>query len=633
MGISVPVQRPIDRPLPRDMTGRGPGGGGGSYPADLGFYALDTQNGSFVADVIVGVGSITEAATSTRYYPDASNVWQAFGSGVVGRYYHDGDWWYPFHAGWTNSVTFSTDLTNAAWTKTNATAAKTQTGLRGDANGASLLTATAGNGTCILASAVTAASNPHGTRWFLKRSVGTGTVEITLDNGSTWTDVTTALAAASGWYEAVAQQTVANPQIGIRLVTSGDAVIVGNAELAVDPTVSSETASGILRGNSPIFTSGSTGSVDQTTITVDGANQDGSKALYYAECVTLSADADYGLTDIYFPSFSATEADAAAVNFANGNVWSSQYLQPAAGGSTTQVTRSVVAGDRLQVASWYNAAESSANFSLAGDLASGATPFSSFFSDGSMHLIRLQGATLAGVILLRNMRRYTMANMAAGQQLALDLINGTQAWGQNIIALSTRMDLYTSSNNPWTATGATCSRNAVGLDGVANTAFTITDPDASLRIFRQSGIPMVADTTNYAIRFFIKKDTDTTRFPEINLQFSGGTLQNIYVQINTQTGAIVSRTGPSVFTAQTSPYNSAWWEVVGEMANNGTNTSGNLLIYPAFASTLGAASSAALTGSIIIGNVELYRGVTAASVLGQDPAYTPQTKAPEVNPS
>jgi hypothetical protein len=69
------------------------------------------------------------------------------------------------------------------------------------------------------------------------------------------------------------------------------------------------------------------------------------------------------------------------------------------------------------------------------------------------------------------------------------------------------------------------------------------------------------------------------------------------------------------------------------MANNGGNTSANVLIYPAFASTLGAASSAALTGSIVIGNVELYKGVTAASVVGQDPAYTPQVKAPEVNPS
>lgn len=623
-----------DPALRHPLLAAGVGGGGGSYPADLAFYALDTQNGSFVADVIVGDGSITEAATSTRYYPDASNVWQAYGSGVVGRYYHDGDWWYPFHAPWTNSCQHSYDLTNAAWTKTNATAALTQAGMRGDANGASLLTATAANGTAIY-SAVTAASNPHGSRWFLKRSVGTGTVEITMDNGSTWTDITAALAAATGWYEAVVSQTLTNPQIGIRLGTSGDAVIVGNAELAIDPSAGTETPTGILRMNSPIFTNGSTGSVDETIPTVPGSNHDNSIGFYYVECFIPSNDADYGLTDTYFPSFDATASDATPNNFANGSVWSSQYLQPAAGGSTTQVTRSVVAGDRLRVTSWYNAAESSARYALDGDLSAGALAFSSFDSDGTFYIIRRQrGGAYSGTVLIRNMRRYVIADMAAGTSLSVNLVHGEESWGQNLVVLSDRLDLYVNKGNSWTATGTTCARNAVGLEGLANTACTITDPDASLRIFQQASIPVVADTRNYTVRVFIRKDAVTSRFPEIQFKLSGGTTVQGFVQINTSTGASASRVGNSAtWTVQTYAYNTDFWEVVGTMANNGTNAVSNILFYPAYASTLGGASSAALTGSIVVGNVELYPGKVTADVIGQDPAYTPQTKAPEVNPS
>ena len=60
----------------------------------------------------------------------------------------------------------------------------------------------------------------------IKRSVGTGTVELTLDNGSTWQDITSQIGAS---YARIAvDQTLANPQVGIRIVTSGDAVIIGN---------------------------------------------------------------------------------------------------------------------------------------------------------------------------------------------------------------------------------------------------------------------------------------------------------------------------------------------------------------------------------------------------------------------
>lgn len=121
----------------------------------------------------------------------------------------------------TNVVLHNSDLTNAAWTATNVTTAKTQIGPDGAANSATLLTATAGNGTVL--QAITLASSARFQSTYVRRVTGTGTIEMTMDNGSTWTAVT----VTSGWTRAsIPTQTLANPTVGFRIVTSGDAISV-----------------------------------------------------------------------------------------------------------------------------------------------------------------------------------------------------------------------------------------------------------------------------------------------------------------------------------------------------------------------------------------------------------------------
>ncbi len=121
----------------------------------------------------------------------------------------------------TNLCLYSNDLANAAWTKTNCTAAKTATGPGGVANSASTLTATAGNATCL--QAITSASAARITSCYIKRRTGTGDIEMTQDNGSTWAAVT----VTADWTRVnIAAATLANPTVGLRIVTSGDAVDV-----------------------------------------------------------------------------------------------------------------------------------------------------------------------------------------------------------------------------------------------------------------------------------------------------------------------------------------------------------------------------------------------------------------------
>lgn len=123
----------------------------------------------------------------------------------------------------TNVALWNRDLTNAAWTKTNVTAAKDQTGIDGVASSASKIMATAGNGTCL--QAVTLASSARYQSVYVKRVTGSGTINMTMDNGATWTAITVTSTAA--WTRVyIPTQTLANPTVGFRIVTNGDAIAV-----------------------------------------------------------------------------------------------------------------------------------------------------------------------------------------------------------------------------------------------------------------------------------------------------------------------------------------------------------------------------------------------------------------------
>ena len=138
----------------------------------------------------------------------------------------------------TNIATFPRDCTNDAWGKTNVTAALTQTGIDGTANSASLLTATAGNGTCL--QTIVSASASRMFSAFVKRVTGTGTINMTLDNGATWTAVT-----VTNSYRrlSIPTQVFTNPIIGFRIVTNTDAIAVDYCQLESTKLLTSPTLS------------------------------------------------------------------------------------------------------------------------------------------------------------------------------------------------------------------------------------------------------------------------------------------------------------------------------------------------------------------------------------------------------
>lgn len=108
--------------------------------------------------------------------------------------------------------------------KESAIQVTTTTGLDNVANSASRLTA-AGNDATIM-QLLTAATGTRTTSAFIKRISGTGTVSITRNGGTNWTDVTSQLVSGTWIPVALTSDVGANPTVGIKMGTSGDVIEV-----------------------------------------------------------------------------------------------------------------------------------------------------------------------------------------------------------------------------------------------------------------------------------------------------------------------------------------------------------------------------------------------------------------------
>ena len=130
----------------------------------------------------------------------------------------------------TNHCLFSEDLNNASWVASNITKSSDGITLPNGLPGASeTLTASAANGT--LLQAITLANNTDNFSVYLQRKTGSGNIDITLDNGLTWTTV--ALSGAGIWDRVDVTGLVTNPTVGVRIVSSGDAIQMWGAQVEI----------------------------------------------------------------------------------------------------------------------------------------------------------------------------------------------------------------------------------------------------------------------------------------------------------------------------------------------------------------------------------------------------------------
>lgn len=171
--------------------------------------------------------------------------------------------------------------------------------------------------------------------------------------------------------------------------------------------------------------------------------------------------------------------------------------------------------------------------------------------------------------------------------------------------------------SPWEAlNNPTLTRNAVGVDGVANSATTLTDDSISFEEYlRLTNVAIVNDSAKHTVSAYFRKDSVTSRFPTLSLRLFGGTEVKAYYMLNTATGAVTKRSDASAAGVSAIVIDAGdWWRMVVTATNN---TSGNvtaaIYISPAGCNVWGGAVNVASTGSIVVDQLQLELGLSYAT--------------------
>jgi hypothetical protein len=175
----------------------------------------------------------------------------------------------------TGGSTAITATVTAIWVHSNVTVAKNALGLDAVANGACTVTATGANGS-VTQVGIASSSDWVSSLW-ARRVTGTGAVSLTVD-GSTW-DARTVTSSTYARFVSD-EKTLANPTLGIRLATNGDAVVVDYTDTALFGPIQTDcvpvTSIGKGLARMPAF-GGSTGT------TTGNPNLEGAQADLYRE--------------------------------------------------------------------------------------------------------------------------------------------------------------------------------------------------------------------------------------------------------------------------------------------------------------------------------------------------------------
>ena len=176
------------------------------------------------------------------------------------------------------------------------------------------------------------------------------------------------------------------------------------------------------------------------------------------------------------------------------------------------------------------------------------------------------------------------------------------------------------TNAVWVGVAAR-AYDSVGMEGLANSASRVTDGSTTVLQEASCSSVIANDSGTYTQRYFIEKDEDESRYPSLGLDLFGGTTQRLRVRLNTKTGAteVHSTTG---VTAHEAILRRSWWEVLISVDNNSSgNIGAQSIMAPARGSTL-FTNDVTATGSIIVGNVELYENKTIEQIRGTAPIFT-----------
>jgi len=159
------------------------------------------------------------------------------------------------------------------------------------------------------------------------------------------------------------------------------------------------------------------------------------------------------------------------------------------------------------------------------------------------------------------------------------------------------VNIYRSFGS-WSNHTATTTKDQVGVDGGSNLATTILD-ESAIAVSTVAQTFVIPDDSNWtSFSMLIKKDTDTTRFPSIELLMGTTAYYRERIVLNTQTGAVNETYAEGEYVVFDI---GDWWMVTLSILNTGVgNTALYATITPAFNSDFSSSSSdVSATGSII----------------------------------
>lgn len=208
-------------------------------------------------------------------------------------------------------------------------------------------------------------------------------------------------------------------------------------------------------------------------------------------------------------------------------------------------------------------------------------------------------------------------------------INGTAAvipvslGGYLAEAAATNLCLQSNAfTTTWVTFGTPdATQNVTGPDGIANSAWTLTDNDPAAYEGIQQAWTIANDSLTHTFAIYVKKTSGGTSSTfGYNVDLSGGTPVNLTPRINTDLGTFLGGTGTNSVIEDAGQY----WRVSSAAANNATgNVTLTILISPALSAYNTFGDTVAATGSQVIWGAQLIK----ANTLGLINSYIPTTTA------
>jgi regulation of enolase protein 1 (concanavalin A-like superfamily) len=174
----------------------------------------------------------------------------------------------------------------------------------------------------------------------------------------------------------------------------------------------------------------------------------------------------------------------------------------------------------------------------------------------------------------------------------------------------------------WTSTGVVLTQNQTGIDGQPNRAFSVQDDSGSVVEEVYQDVSISDDSNTHVASVSIGKDSDETRFPEVQFHLKNGSSPlEIDVQVNTKTGATVIRN--SIGTVDHGIVSEGnFWRLWLSITNNSTgNTTAQLRLFPASSTTWDALEASA-TGTAVFDQAQLELDVDPVNPFPSSPIPT-----------